>query len=169
MFGLSVGRYAAGEGCARAYSSAADLPGKQRPEPEQLFGVSCKNSSGCQGHTAGTAATQAWDRCPGGLTRTIVVLNPEVQVRLPGTAAQGIHRGHNPNNSSGYKPEQAPKARINSSQVFLLGPPAYITRTSLTPLQVILLVLPHSRYYQLFSWDYLVQVSHLSCVTELFS
>lgn len=65
----------------------AALPGKQlllRPEPEQLFGVSCKSSCAARAQRLGTAATQAWDSCPGGLTRTIVVLNPED----PGAAAR---------------------------------------------------------------------------------
>ena len=77
LFGLSVGRYAAGNGFARANSSAAALPGKQRPEPEQLFGVSCKSSSAAREKAAGDSSSPGWDHCPGGLTRTIVILNPE--------------------------------------------------------------------------------------------
>jgi hypothetical protein len=91
------------------------------------------------------------------ITRTIIRVTPKDSMGRCCVPGGRLHRGHNPNNSSGYKPEQAPKARINRSQVLLLGPPAYTTRTSLTPPQVILLVLPHSRYYQLFCWDYLVQ------------
>ena len=37
-----------------------------------------------QGTAAGNSSSPGWDRCPGGLTRTIVVLNPED----PGAAAR---------------------------------------------------------------------------------
>ena len=83
----------------------AALPGKQlllRPEPEQLFGVSCKSSCAARAQRLGTAATQAWDSCPGGLTRTIIRFSPKTQQCCQGTAdfpgVKPLHRRLNPNN-----------------------------------------------------------------------
>jgi len=51
----------------RSSSSVKALPGKQRPEPEQLFGVSCKNSSAARETAAGDSSYPGVKPLPWGI------------------------------------------------------------------------------------------------------
>jgi len=117
-----------GEYCQGKHPNPAARPGKQRPESEQLFGLIRRNSQGSWG-TADFPGVELLHR----------VLKPNK------FSTYGSDAGSDSKKYCNSRCAQLCQLRLNRTSPFEAGP------------IVILLVLPHSRYYQLFCWDYLGQ------------
>ena len=125
-----------GEYCQGKHSDPAVRPGKQRSESEQLFGLIRRGNSGCQGNSG-------WDDSSPGVEPLHRMLKPN-KFSTYGSDA-GSDAGSDSKKYCNSRCAQLYQLRLNRTSPFEAGP------------IVILLELPHSRYYQLFCWDYLVQ------------